>query len=319
MIEVTNVNIGNTQDLVPTTSLGPKLRKNGKSVKEMRAVLKLPVLLLSNIQRFGKSESKDKTLEIEEILVLNNVGIAVFCETWLTDETIDRLPFKPYQKFHHIRKNVARSSGGVSILVENSLPASRLNIQIPDNLECIWVTVRPGWLPRSVSNIVICGVYYPGSNSVYSPKQEALIFHITTSVQYLKRKYVNPLFFIMGDFNDLPIDSISAVCEFKQVVKVITRGEATLDLILTNKSNSLFEEPVSLPKIGDGDHFPILYLPKNYIPPKSIKKIVNMRKFPKSTKNQFGAWISCFDWGQLYNISDANDKIRVACPFLCKK
>ena len=191
MIEVTNVNSSNTQDLVPTTSLDPKLRKN---VKEMHAVLKLPVILLSNIQSFGKSESKDKTLEIEEILVLNNVGIAVFCETWLTDETIDRLPFKPYQKFHHIRKNVARSSGGVSILVENSLPASRLNIQIPDNLECIWVTVRPEWLPRSVSNIVICGVYYPGSNSVYSPKQEDLIFHITTSVQYLKRKYVNPLF-----------------------------------------------------------------------------------------------------------------------------
>ena len=108
MIEVTSVNIGNTHDLVPTTSLGPKLQKNGKSAKEMHAVLKLPALLLSNIQSFGKSESKDKTLEIEEILVLNNVGIAVFCETWLTDETIDRLPFKPYQKFHHIRKKCSK-------------------------------------------------------------------------------------------------------------------------------------------------------------------------------------------------------------------
>ena len=122
----------------------------------------------------------------------------------------------------------------------------------------------------------------------------------------------------MGDFTDLPIESISAVCDFKQVVKVITRGEATLDLILTNKSNSLFEEPVSLPKIGDGDHFPILYLPKNYIPPKSIKKIVKMRKFPKSTKNQFGAWISCFDWGQLYDISDPNDKVSYFTVLLGK-
>ena len=65
MIEVTSINIGNTQDLVPITSLGLKLQKNGKSVKEMHAVLKLPVLLLSNIESFGKSESKDKTLEIE--------------------------------------------------------------------------------------------------------------------------------------------------------------------------------------------------------------------------------------------------------------
>ena len=315
MIEVTNVNGSNTQDLVPATSLDPKLRKN---VKEMHAVLKLPIILLSNIQSFGKSESTDKTLEIEEILVLNNVGIAVFCETWLKDETIDRLPFKLYQKFHHIRKNVLRSSGGVSILVENSLPASKLDIQIPDNIECIWVTVRPEWLPRSVSNIVICGVYYPGLNSLYSPKQEDLIFHIITSVQYLKRKYVNPLFFIMGDFNDLPIDSIIAVCEFKQVVKVITRGDATLDLIFTNKSNSLFEEPVSLPKIGDGDHFPVLYLPKNYIPPKNKKKTVNMRKFPKSTKNHFGAWISSFDWGQLYGISDVNEKISYFSVLLWK-
>ena len=58
----------------------------------------MPTLFLSNIQSFGKSEGKDKTIETEEVLTLNNVEVAVFSETWLTDETADRLPFKKYQK-----------------------------------------------------------------------------------------------------------------------------------------------------------------------------------------------------------------------------
>ena len=126
-----------------TTSLGPSLIERKKNEKNLHTVLNLPVLLLSNIQSFGKSEGKDKTIEIEEVLILNNVGIAVFSETWLTEESADRLPFKNYQKLHLIRKNVARSSGGVSILVNNALPAKKLSLSMPDNLECIRATTRP--------------------------------------------------------------------------------------------------------------------------------------------------------------------------------
>ena len=69
-------------------------------------------------------------------------------------------------------------------------------------------------------------------------------------------------FFVMGDFNDLPIATICTFCDYKQEVKVNTRGETILDLILTNCSNDLFEEPSSLPKFGDSNNFSILYLPK---------------------------------------------------------
>ena len=46
----------------------------------------------------------------------------------------------------------------------------------------------------------------------------------------------------MGDFNDLNIDEICDACALKQVVKVPTRKDATLDLILTNKSNTLYKK-----------------------------------------------------------------------------
>ena len=269
----------------------------------------LPIILLSNIQSFGKSEKTDKTLETEVILKSNNIDIAVFSETWLTNDTADRLPFNDYQKFNLMRKDFERCSGGVSIFVKNNIPAARLNIKVPDGMECLWTTIRPNWLPRSVSNIIVCGLYYPGSTSIYAPNQENLIFHITTSVEYLRRTYAKPLFLIMGDFNDLPIDSIRKVCGFKQEVDVPTRGEAILDLILTNRSNMFFNKPISLPKIGDGDHFPVLYKAKKYVPPKTIKQYIEIRRFPKSAIIQFGAWIVNFNWSLLSLIPNVDDRI----------
>ena len=46
-----------------------------------------------------------------------------------------------------------------------------------------------------------------------------------------------------------------------------TRGSATIDYIITNASDDLYNEPYSLPKIGKGDHFPVVYEPKMYKPP----------------------------------------------------
>ena len=154
----------------------------------------MPVLLLSNIQSFDKSEGKDKTIEIEEVLILNNVEISVFSETWLTEETADRLPFRNYQKFHLIRINVARSSGGVSILVNNALPAKKLSLSMPDNLECIWVTTRTNWFAQ------VCFKYYHLWHLLswiffylFSKKRVSNFPHHNSSTIF-KRKYENPLF-----------------------------------------------------------------------------------------------------------------------------
>ena len=44
---------------------------------------------------------------------------------------------------------------------------------------------------------------------------------------------------LLGDFNDLLIDDICETCSLKQVVKVPTRKDVTLDLISTNVDNCL--------------------------------------------------------------------------------
>merc|ERR1711874_590754 len=121
--------------------------------------------------------------------------------------------------------------------------------------------------PRSVSVIVVCAVYYPGSNSDYAPNQSELIDHITDNILKLKVKYSEPLFFVLGDFNDLNIDPILKICQLSQKVKVPTRGNSILDLILTNACDSLYYPPYTIPKIGKSDHHPVVYDPRLYKPP----------------------------------------------------
>ena len=266
-------------------------------------------MLLSNIQSFGSSENTDKTTEIEAVLDLNGIDIATLTETWLSENNKDQVKLNNYVNFHSIRKNTLRSSGGVSILIKENIPANKIDIKVPEHIETIWVSVRPNWLPRAISNIVVCGVYYLGHNSEYAPDQNDIILHLTETIYYLNSKYANPLFVIMGDFNDLKTNEIRNACSLKQVVKVPTRKNATLDLILTNKNNIFYKDPITLPSISTSDHLCVLYEPIAYTNINHEKTKIYTRKFHKSAMIAFGAWLISFNWQILINIPDVNLKV----------
>ena len=269
----------------------------------------LPSILLTNLQSFGKPGSSDKTTELELVLEVNNIDIGVFTETWATDSTLVSLEFENYTKFHLVRKNCLRPSGGISIFVDINIPATKLDVHVPCHLEIMYVSIRPSRLPRSVSNIVLCTVYYPGSKSLYAPPQEDIIIHLTESIQSFKNEYSNPLIILLGDFNDLNIIDLCEICLLKQVVEVPTRNDAILDLIMTNLDNDLYKDPVTLPKIGNSDHLCVLYVPKDYVKKENLKKKIMPRKFKKSAIIAFGSWITKFDWSILFQIKDVNQKV----------
>ena len=179
----------------------------------------LPVVLLSNIQSFGKSGKTDKTSELELVLKLNKVQLGIFTETWLDDNTCKHLEIQNYVMFHSVRSKALRASGGVSVFVMDDIPATKMNIKVPEHLEVIYVNVRPKWLPRSISNIIVIGVYYPGSSSKYAPPQDDLIQHLKEKIHYFYSKYADPLIMLMGDFNDLVTKDILKAGKLKQVVK----------------------------------------------------------------------------------------------------
>ena len=269
----------------------------------------LPSILLTNLQGFGKIGKSDKHEDLDTVLDLNNVDIAVLTETWNTDDKINELTFDKYTMYHFIRQNCIRPSGGISIFVRSHLKAVKLDVEVPRHLEVMYISIRPEWLPRAISNIVICAVYYPGSNSIYAPPQEDLISHLTESIHNFQNRYAKPLFMLLGDFNDLNITDLCESCSLKQVVNVPTRNNAILDLIMTNCDNEWYNEPISLPKIGKSDHSCVLYVPKIYVKPKIQKEIILIREFKKSMIIAFGAWLVNHDWSPLYEINDVDQKV----------
>ena len=71
----------------------------------------------------------------------NQVKIGTFTETWLSNDTRDSIKFKGYNLFHSIRENVLRVSGGISIVVDSNIPANRIDLKVPEYLECLWISV----------------------------------------------------------------------------------------------------------------------------------------------------------------------------------
>ena len=269
----------------------------------------MPSFLLTNLRGFGKTGETEKPEYLEEVLSSNFVDVAVLTETWATDSTLSDLDFKDYTMFHSIRRNCKRPSGGVSVFVKKFITATKLNVNVPSHLEVMYISIRPKWLPRSYSNIVICAVYYPGSTSKYAPPQEDLVLHLTENIQGFYNKYSNPLILLLGDFNDLKILDICESCSLKQVVNVPTQNNAILDLIMTNIDNQLYENPITLPSISTSDHLCVFYVPRNYSKPKITKKTIMIREFKKSAIIEFAAWLINHDWSPLYEISDVDQKI----------
>ena len=264
----------------------------------------LPSIFLANIQSIA-----NKLDETEIVVSLSKINVIILTETWLTENTKNTVSFTDYIPYHKTRDICDRASGGVAILVSHDMIPTRLVKLESDHLECLWLACRPRWLPRVASVIVLCAVYYPGSNSLYAPNQDELIDHIIVNTQYLKNKYSNPLFFILGDFNDLCIERLLKICQFTQKVKVPTRGRKTLDYIISNACDNLYNEPYTIPKIGKGDHFPVIYEPKMYKPPPQKKNKVNKRNFLRSAVLEFGNWITHHNWSEVLEEDDPDLKV----------
>ena len=243
------------------------------------------------------------------VLDLNHVDIAAISETWFKDDTEPLGTLKGFNSFTKNRSD--RDCGGVCILIKEDLPASPISIDVPQDLEVLWVSARPRWLPRLISTLVICAVYLPTDAEALTVQQ--LTDHLSTSLMLLTRKYDSPLFMIMGDFNPVSTQfkavNLTKPCKLKQVVQVPTRRNHTLDFIFTNGSH-WYKDPISLPALGRSDHSSVLWVPHSYQTTKQAPKTRYIRRFPDSRLREFGTWITHHDWDEVISASCVDVKVR---------
>lgn len=234
---------------------------------------------------------------------MNEVGLAFITETWL-NENIDDSAVE-IDGFTLVRRDrTTRVGGGVCAYIKDQIPFNILTDLHEDSFESLWLYLRPKKLFRGFSCLVICLVYHPPTSD-----NSALIDHLSSKLDAALTLYPNAGIFIIGDFNKCPISSLLRHFTLKQIVKEPTRGNAILDLILTNMS-ACCNSPLLLPPIGQSDHNAVLWSFNKHTAKYACSK-VKIRSGRNYAKNAFGKWLADINWIDLYRAGSCEHKLNI--------
>ncbi|XP_068707894.1 uncharacterized protein [Montipora foliosa] len=118
---------------------------------------------------------------------------------------------------------------------------------------------------------------------------------------------------LTGDFNRLNISRLLLQFKLKQLVRVPTRGDSMLDLIITNMPQLYNKNQVlTFPPFGLSDHNVVL-LPPTSRPSRdtSSRRTMTRRDTRPSRKLELGRFLSSIDWSVLNSSADCNNKLRL--------
>ncbi|CAB4012721.1 Hypothetical predicted protein [Paramuricea clavata] len=142
------------------------------------------------------------------------------------------------------------TDGGVCCCVNDSIPYEVLSQYHHDNFEVLWIKARPFRLPRGFSSIIGI-VYHPPSSNA-----PAMNEYLSCQLSAFESSFPNTGTVLLGDFNKLNVSGFSRHFRLKQLVKFPTRGNNTLDLILTDLKE-YYSTPEKLSSFGLSDHLTI--------------------------------------------------------------
>ena len=172
------------------------------------------------------------------------------------------------------------------------------------------MTIRPTWLPRSVTRIAVATIYLPPSitNNEIDEFYDYLCFCIDTLIL----ESTETAFIITGDFNpnsnNFRSRHLELQCGLKQVVHVPTRNEHILDLILANISK-YYNVPTTQAPLDTSDHLVVLWS-QRVLKSKNITQKVEVRPIKESSHESFGDWLKTYQWESVTSMYSVNEKLE---------
>ena len=166
--------------------------------------------------------------------------------------------------------------------------------------------LKPTRLPRGFPCLVTATVYHPKQNV---ETDASLREHLFDSLTLAEARYPNCAFVVCGDFNRFNTQQLTNHFRLKQIVKVPTRKDVTLDLIMTNLYE-YYSEPKAFPPFGLSDHATVLVSPKNREKSVNPTKYVSKRDMRASRKAELGRYLSTMDWDLLLSSCETCDELE---------
>ncbi|KAK7922573.1 hypothetical protein WMY93_009475 [Mugilogobius chulae] len=283
-------------DLLKKTRRGCRAgRKLRERKRRFRPVL--PSVIMGNVRSLS-----NKTDELAALTryqrEYRDTSLMLFTETWLTTHIPDSAI--AMDNFHLLRADRTAESGkkkggGLAVFVNEKwckpghcvVKEQRCN----KDIELLAVSMRPYYLPREFTHVIVIAVYVPPSANAETACETLL-----SCTSTLQTQHPQALFLISGDFNHS--SPASVLPTFTQYVTCPTRDNRTLDLFFVNAKEAYSSSP--LPPLGRADHN-IVHLRPVYQPIVHRQPVVS-RVVKRWSPESEEALRDCFDttvWTEL--------------------
>ena len=192
-----------------------------------------------------------------------NIDVCVIVETFLKPRIPNTfIVMDGYSIFRRDRKicGCRRSTcdkphGGGGILVYTRISTDCEMYGVADDVESMWLKMRTGDHCFLFLNVSYAP---PGSNSSYISR---LNEYISSEVEKIYNDFPKAILLIAGDFNRMNLEDIELACCVTPLASPPTRGDAQLDIILTNRPNLINKVDCFSPRV-ETDHKAVLLLPR---------------------------------------------------------
>ena len=191
-----------------------RLQKNFQNNYVTGKVYYVPKIMVANV-----TSLVPKLIEIQEFINRNDICIALFTKTWLSESVADCVVNVP--DYTIIRKDrLTNSHAGVCAYVrESQVKFKHLeDLSCCDKHEVLWLYLGPTRLPRGFSCIIVAVLYHPPGSDQYS-----ILDHLFYVLDELESCYPNCRLIVAGDFNWLNVKDLQKHFRLKQIVKKPTR------------------------------------------------------------------------------------------------
>ena len=189
--------------------------------------------------------------EIREVLGNLNVDLGCFVETWLQKHIPDQIVAAA--GYNLIRRDrCVGQHGGVCAYVRKTIKYHVLENLFNVSFKVLWLTLRPSWLPRGITNVIVGIVYHPPSAD-----DPLMIHYLYESLTSIESQFPNSGTILLGDFNKLKVSRNKNAFNLKQIIKFPTCGGNILDLVMTDL-DKFCDNPRKLSPFGLSDHDTIM-------------------------------------------------------------
>lgn len=296
-------------------------RRRGKSggvlkrLKSRRCRPYIPSIIMGNVQSIG-NKMDELRVNAQFLHEFRSISLMVFTETWLSSMQNDELVavdgFKTFRGDRTV--DSGKQVGGGLIVYVNEQYCHPNNVSIKShtctpNSEILTVSVRPYYIPREFSHVVVMAIYVPHRTLAKEAVEE-----IQAAVHRVESASPDAFVVMSGDFNHCAVKISGSY--YYQHVKCNTRGQTILDHCYSKVKDAYRSR--SLPSLGKADHNLVLLCPK-YVPlvQRHKKRTITVKKTTPEAIERLQDAFDTTDWSVFENSAmDINELTESVCDYI---